>query len=733
MSFNKIKSLPSTTAALTFFAVVISVSMLFLLLEGINKISELANFTQKIYQHPLAVSNAVQLSNSNIISMHRYMKDVSLSRTDIELNSALEKVSQGEKNVLLQLSLIHKRYLGDNKEIAKLRRKFIGWNNVRQRVINSTKNKNYNDAAKITKNEGAIYVQNLIDDLNDILLFAKNKASHFLSESEKKHIKSKEELIFIGFTILFINLIFLVSIIFKINSNHKKLQDRQEQFRSAFENTSIANIVINSQGLIEVYNSTAHSIFGYTEEEVIGKNVKILMPEKFKTNHDHYLQRYLDTKEAHIIGVGREVVGKRKNGDEFPMHLGIGEMNVANKTLFVASIKDLTDIKKLERQLQKKQRSEIIGQLAGGIAHDYNNLLAVMMGNIELALKKIDTDNLITKNLNHCLTAINKAASLTQQLLSYSGQQNLRPSNVEIGIFINNASNFLIRTLPDNIIVETNISKELLNIFIDQAAINNMFINLAFNSRDAMPNGGTISITNTKVKNFDFEQYFDNVKDGNYVCIEFHDTGCGIEQNNLTHIFEPFYTTKEIGQGSGLGLSMVYGFIQQSNGYIRIESRVNKGTDILIYLPLIDSDDDHINDLKQPKFNFHLKTILLVEDDIAVAETTATILKELGYDVITTHSASSALELLEGNGSEVRLVISDVVMPGDKNGIELAQEIKRKYKLISILLISGYPEDIAKRELLAKENLLLLTKPFSQLQLMQAVNEAAEGTNWQIK
>ena len=661
------------------------------------------------------------------------MKDVTLARSDNGRIKSISKVAEEEKNVFKQLNLIEERFLGDKNRIINLRQKFISWEKIRNRVIALSEKKEYQAAATITISEGAKYVDSLIYDFNGILEYARNKATHFLNESETEYNKSRTELLIIGFTTLIVSLMFWFSIIKNIYKSQKQLQESEEQFRSAFENVSMGNIVINSKGIIEVYNSTAESIFGYKVEKVIGQNVKMLMPQQFRDNHDAYIKRYIKTKEAHIIGVGREVVGRRENGEEFPMHLGIGEMTVQGKTLFIGSVSDLSDIKKIDRQLQKKQQLEAVGQLTGGIAHDYNNLLAVMMGNLELALNEIDSDNPLTNNLEQCLSSVNKAATLTQQLLSYSGQQNLQPKIIDSDKLIIDTAEFLNRTLSENIEITAQADTKPLNIFVDQATMGTVFLNIALNSRDAMPKGGKIIISNFIVSNFDIEEYFEHVTTGQYVCIKIHDTGSGISDKNISHVFEPFYTSKGVGEGSGLGLSMVYGFIRQSHGYTRIESKKNVGTDVFIYLPLRQKDQSgEKKNLQQTKLNYHVKTILLVEDDVAVAETTAMLLGELGYNVLIAHDADQAIALIEKNQNDIGLVISDVIMPGNKNGYDLAKEILHKYKLLNILLISGYPENINKREDLAKENLLLLPKPFSQIQLMNAINEVTQGTNWQI-
>ena len=705
-----------------------AVLMVILLSGGLLKIKQLADFTDRIYDHPLVVSNAIQSVNFSIVSMHRYMKDVTLARSEEELNTALIAVESEEKNVLKQLEIVAERYLGDINEIITLREDFIAWRIIRNKVIKLSHKGQYSKAAEITKNEGAEYVEFLTTKTNKVLIFARNKASEFLEESQRHYKSSNQELLILGGMVILFTAMFALSITYKIIKSQKKLVESEERFRTAFENVSVANIVIDSKGIIEVYNSSAEIIFGYEASEVVGQNVSMLMPKKYSEKHDYYLKRYLETGVEHIIGVGREVSGLRKSGVEFPMHLGIGEMHVGKKVLFIASISDLSDLKKLEVQLQKKQRMEVIGQLTGGVAHDFNNLLAIMMGNLEISLDKIGSDDKAYNNINNALGAVKKGAALTQQLLSYSGQQNLKPAEIDSGLLISETAEFLDRTLSENINIVIDKSEEELPVFIDSAMFGNAFLNLALNSRDAMPTGGEITISNTCVDAADDERLkLEDLQAGQYVLINFTDNGVGMDQNCLKHVFEPFFTTKEVGKGSGLGLSMVYGFIHQSNGLVFASSKKNTGTTISIYLPLVASKENISSKIaEQDLFEIQSKNILLVEDDVLVAETTAASLEGLGYNVYLASNAEQGLEFLQNNADKIAILITDIIMPGNMDGLDLAQKIKEDYPQLAILLISGYPDKIANKENLEQHKLLLLPKPFTRVQLVEAIDKVTK-------
>ena len=698
--------------------------MIILLSGGLLKFSQLADFTNRIYAHPLVVSNAIQSVNSSIVSMHLYMKDVALARSDEEINTALIAVDSEEENVLKQLEIVAERFLGDLKEIVALREDFIAWRKIRNKVITLSHKGQYSKAAEITKNEGAEYVEFLMTKTNKVLAFARNKASEFLEESQRYYKSSNQELlIFSGMAILF-TAMFAILITVKIFKSQKKLVESEERFRIAFENVSVANIVIDCNGIIEVYNSSAEEIFGYKASEVVGQNVHILMPKKYSEKHDYYLKRYLETGVAHIIGVGREVIGLRKSGVEFPMHLGIGEMHVGKKVLFIASISDLSDLKKLEVQLQKKQRMEVIGQLTGGVAHDFNNLLAIMLGNLEISLDKIASDDKAYININNALGAVKKGAALTQQLLSYSGQQNLKPAEIDSGLLISETVEFLDRTLSDNINIVIDKSEEELPVFVDSAMFGNAFLNLALNSRDAMPTGGEITISNTRVDAADDERLkLEDLQAEQYVLINFTDNGMGMDQNCLKRVFEPFFTTKEVGKGSGLGLSMVYGFIYQSNGLVFATSKKNAGTTISIYLPLVASRKNTFRKIaEQDMFKVESKNILLVEDDVLVAEATAANLEGLGYNVYLESNAEQGLAFLQNNAGKIAILITDIIMSGNMDGLDLAKKIKENYPQLAILLISGYPDKITNKENLEEHKLLLLPKPFTRVQLVEAID-----------
>ena len=500
----------------------------------------------------------------------------------------------------------------------------------------------------------------------------------------------------------------------------KALQDSEERFRSAFENIAMGNIVINDKGIIETFNATAENIFGYLAEEVIGQSVNMLMPEPDRKKHDGYIRKYLETGKTKIIGIGREVTGLRKNGEKFPMHLGVGEIRIGDKVSFVGSISDLTKVKALETQLAQSQKMEAVGQLTGGVAHDFNNLLAIIMGDLECLDQTSKENSEFDESIASAFAAVERGSKLTYQLLAFSRQQNLNPEVSEPKTLIFDTIGLLQRTLGEDIDIRTAFATDAGLIKVDPGMLGNAVLNLALNARDAMLKGGTLTIKIANVS-LDSEVLYDNQSPltGLHVLISVADNGAGIKKKDLKHVFEPFFTTKDVGEGSGLGLSMVYGFVKQSGGHVTIDSKKGKGTTVNLYFPVAENlTADAEADAKTSEFELKgTETILVVEDDEDVRRSTVRMLNSLGYQVLEAKDGPSALKVLGKSGNGVDLVYSDVIMPSGMNGIELANELGRHYKGIKVLLTSGYPDKIIGTDDFDEIGVELLSKPYRREQL----------------
>lgn len=505
------------------------------------------------------------------------------------------------------------------------------------------------------------------------------------------------------------------------------LRESEAQFRSAYENITEGLVIINGSGIVSEFNAAAESIFGYSREEMIGKNVSILMPEPDHGQHDGYLRNYLTTGERKIIALGREVVGLRKNGETFPMQLGVGEIQIEGRRSFVGSVRDLTKERNLERQLVQAQKMEAVGQLAGGIAHDFNNLLGIIIGNAEMIEDEIADDANLSVLISTLIKGANRGASLTERLLAFSRNQPLISKPTDIRDVLDSLVELLKRTLGEATELDiAGLDQDQLNSIavVDAGQLEHALINLAVNARDAMPDGGKLSITCGWVDELpnDSDQDGAVASDG-YVTITVSDTGHGIAEHHLERVFDPFFTTKDVGRGnSGLGLSMVYGFVKQSGGHIQIDSNLNVSTTVKIFLPAAGRPvpPDGIGSSETTATTAGDGRILVVEDDPDYRRTAATILRNAGYDVVVAETGAQATEFLQ---MEVNfdLIFSDIVLPGGMTGEEVARQARKMNPAIKILLTTGYFDGPIPEGDRSVGGAPLLRKPYGRSSLLESV------------
>lgn len=496
----------------------------------------------------------------------------------------------------------------------------------------------------------------------------------------------------------------------------------------AILNSAVAAIItIDTGGLIDSVNPATEQIFGYSAGELIGQNVRILMPEPFHSEHDSYLSNYLSTGRRKIIGIGREVKGKRKDGTTFPIDLAVSEFVAGGKRYFAGIITNLSDRKRVEealleseRKLAQAQRLEAIGQLTGGIAHDFNNLLTVITGNLELIEMRLQGEQM-HKMLRDAQEAADLAAKLTVRLLAFARRSYLEPEILGTNDLVLNVTSMLRRTLGEHISLSTVLAPDLWQVKVDPAQAESSLVNLAINARDAMPKGGKL-VVETKNVRMEEVKSGDTVElpRGDYVQICVSDTGTGMPTEVRDRAFEPFFTTKTRGHGTGLGLSMVYGFAKQSGGHVTIYSEVGHGTTINIYLPRVNGTAE----AQAPTAKAELprrrsETILVVEDDDSVRNLTVTRLATLGFNIHESPDGASAIRLLE-SGHKVDLLFSDLVMPGGLTGYDVARRAREIYPGIRILLTSGYAEDLLRAENLG--SIKLLRKPYRLADLRDALD-----------
>ena len=371
--------------------------------------------------------------------------------------------------------------------------------------------------------------------------------------------------------------------------------------------------------------------------------------------------------------------------------------------------------------LRQAQRMESLGQLTGGVAHDFNNLLQVISGNLQLLRREVVGNERAEKRVQSAIGGVTRGAKLASQLLAFGRRQPLEPKVLNIGRFIKGMDDMLRRALGEEIELETVISGGLWNALVDPGQIENAILNLGINARDAMPDGGKLTIeAGNAMLDDEYARLHDDVQAGQYVMVGVTDTGSGIEPDLLERVFEPFFSTKPEGKGTGLGLSMVYGFVKQSGGHVKIYSELGQGTTIKIYLPRVHQAEDALADETAAPVRGGTETILVVEDDDEVRETAVGLLTDLGYRVLKAREAMGALSVIE-SGVPIDVLFTDVVMPGPLRSPELARKAKERLPGLAVLFTSGYTENAIVHGGRLDRGVELLSKPYTREALARKI------------
>ena len=503
------------------------------------------------------------------------------------------------------------------------------------------------------------------------------------------------------------------------------------KLRGILESAVTAIITIGDRGLIEDVNPATERLFGYRASELIGQNVKMLMPEPYRGEHDGYVASYVGTGVKKIIGIGREVSGRRKDGTTFPLHLSVSEFEAEGRRYFTGMIHDISDrmhveeaLRESERRLGQSQKMEAVGQLTGGIAHDFNNLLLVITGNLELLEPRLnDEESRIL--LKEAQDAAGLGSRLTDQLLTFARRRHMDVQVIQLNDLVVSITDMLRRTLGEHITLSTSLARDVWATRADPGQFQSAIVNMAVNARDAMPQGGKLVVETRNIElDAHHADYQSELQPGHYVQLSISDTGVGMEPEVRDRVFEPFFTTKDIGRGTGLGLAMVYGFVKQSGGHVTIYSEPGLGTTINLYLPRSDAPSAETTAMTGAAgTDVQVReTVLVVEDDIRVRQLTIKRLKLIGYQVLEASDGPAALEILE-RGDAIDLVFTDLIMPGGLSGREVATRARELRPGVKVLLTSGYAEELVHGDDLQREQLKVLRKPYEQADLVAALRE----------
>jgi len=506
-------------------------------------------------------------------------------------------------------------------------------------------------------------------------------------------------------------------------TTHKQYQfevERSEKkFRILLESAAQAIIVVNIHGRITLSNTKAEELFGYDRDELIDQPIEILIPERIRAKHLRYRNEFLTRPVSRPMGAGMELMALHKDKSEFPVEVGLSSIEIYEGTFVMAFITDISERKELDKKLREVEKLEAIGQLAGGIAHDFNNVLAGIIGLSELALRKIHKGEQADQNLQLIIEKAGAAANLVKQLLTFSRKQivSLRPINLNFVIQQN--IKLLQRYLGEEIELKTSLQKNLFNVEADDSALDQIITNLSINARDAMPDGGEISIVTENII-LNYSQYTETgeMPEGKYIKLAVIDHGIGMTREIRQHIFEPFFTTKDIGEGTGLGLSIVYGLVKQLNGFMNCRSRIGEGTTFEIFLPAVEAHRTPSAEPHHTVVKPGTETILLVENEADLLATYKNALESYGYKVLVAANGLRALNIYEQKSTSIDLIVSDVVMP-KMGGVELKLVAQRINPEVKFLFISAYADKM-------EPGTPLLQKPFRAKDLAKKVREVLD-------
>ena len=506
----------------------------------------------------------------------------------------------------------------------------------------------------------------------------------------------------------------------------QEITEREEYFRALIEQAQDIIAVVDAAGAIRYASPSASRLLGYAPGELMGLlMVELVHPDDVAPTLQVFTEgvasgqgvRLLELRFRHKDGSYRmlEAVGRYLLDD--PLVQGV-----------VINARDVTERKSLERQLLQAQKMEAVGRLAGGVAHDFNNVLTAILGYTGLLLDGLPTLSPLRPDLEEIRRAAERGAGLTHQLLAFSRKQVLETRVLDLNELVADMDRLLQRLLGEDIAVVTNLDRALGAVRADPAQLEQVVVNLAVNARDAMPHGGRLMI---ETRNAELDDSYTRehapVQPGRYVMLALSDTGTGMTPETMSHVFEPFFTTKEAGKGTGLGLSTVYGIVKQSGGYVWCYSEPGHGTTFKVYLPRVDEPIDRLPARAATGPTRGSETILLVEDEAELRALTRRVLEKHGYTVLDADSAGAGMALERDHTGPIHLLLTDVVLPG-ASGRMLADELLTRRAWLKVLFMSGYTEDAVVHRGVLAAHTAFIQKPFSAEGLAAKVREVLDGS-----
>lgn len=505
-------------------------------------------------------------------------------------------------------------------------------------------------------------------------------------------------------------------------TERRRTEDSVRKLSHAIEQSPVSIVITDITGKIEFVNTRFTHVSGYSREEVLGRKPNIL---KSGVTHPEEYRRLWETISSGGIWRG-QFHNRKKNGDLFWERATIAPIRNSQNVIthYVAVKEDITEHKQLEEELRQAQKMEAIGQLAGGVAHDFNNMLGVILGSTEMSLDQMDPSDPIHASLQVIRRAAERSADLTRQLLAFARKQTIAPRVLDLNETIEGMLKMLRRLIGEDIDLAWFPATKVWPVKVDPSQIDQILANLSVNARDAISGVGKVTIeTNSATFDNAYCAEHAGFVPGDFVMMAVSDNGCGMDRQALNKLFEPFYTTKSMGKGTGLGLATVYGIVKQNNGFINVYSEPGHGATFKIYLPRHATDTDHIESQAPaaPAARGD-ETILLVEDEPALLSMGRKMLQSLGYRVLTAAAPSTAINMAKEHPGEIHLLITDVIMP-EMNGRELEKQLISLHPQIATLFMSGYTGNIIAHHGMLDEGVNFIEKPFSKQILGRKVRE----------
>ena len=502
-------------------------------------------------------------------------------------------------------------------------------------------------------------------------------------------------------------------------------------FRTLFRSAPDAILIVSPEGMVLEANEQAERVFCATRSEIVGTGIDTLVPSSHREQHARHRARYHEQPVVRRMGQRLDLAGLRRDGSEFPADVSLGPFVYDDQPAVLCIVRDMTDRRRLEadlreteQRLAQTQKLDAIGRLAGGVAHDFNNILSVVLSYSSMILGDLPEGAPLRADVEEIRTAAERAAELTRQLLAFGRRQILNPRVLDVNGVLRPMEPFLRRLIGEDVELTVLPAAGLGTALLDPTQIEQVIMNLVVNSRDALPKGGKLTI---ETANVDLDEVYaaeHGVLPGPHVMLAVSDTGAGMSAEVRERIFEPFFTTKAHGHGTGLGLATVFGIVQQSSGSVWVYSEPGQGTTIKAYFPRVDRPASLLPESESPPAGSLRgnETILLVEDQDSVRVVAETILRRRGYHVLSAHSGGDALLISEQYGATIHLLLTDVIMPR-MSGHELAERLRSSRPNMKVLYMSGYTDNSIVHHGILDANVEFMQKPLRPETLLQRVRQ----------